>query len=204
MADTQPQRFTSFISALPWILYLALPWLGYPNVGVVAALVAGLFPTLLAKARGHSVKLVDWTMLVFFVVAALATIPGGRSAALFTRYNYVIVWVLFSAMAWITIAAGAPFTIQFARESTPREAWNTPLFKRVNLVISTMWGSAFTTNLIVSMMALQLPNAATILQIGVPIATIVGAIMFTKRYTAIVRAQPRGVVAPAESRNSSV
>ncbi|WP_186296501.1 DUF3159 domain-containing protein [Mycobacterium tilburgii] len=33
-----------------------------------------------------------------------------------------------------------PFTEQYARESTPREAWQHPAFKRANRVLTLVWG----------------------------------------------------------------
>ncbi len=39
--------------------------------------------------------------------------------------------------------ARMPFTIQYAREETPREHWHNPVFIRINYVITGAWGVAF-------------------------------------------------------------
>jgi hypothetical protein len=35
-----------------------------------------------------------------------------------------------------------PFTEQFARESVPQAEWSSPIFKKINRVLSTRWGVA--------------------------------------------------------------
>ncbi len=37
-----------------------------------------------------------------------------------------------------------PFTIAYAKDTTPQEHWDSPLFKRINNVITAAWASAFT------------------------------------------------------------
>jgi hypothetical protein len=47
-----------------------------------------------------------------------------------------------------TIAARRPFTLPYAKEQTPQEHWDSPLFLRVNYVISAVWAGAFTFSVI--------------------------------------------------------
>ena len=43
----------------------------------------------------------------------------------------------------ISMAIGRPFTLQYAREQVPQEAWSSPVFIRTNYVISAAWALAF-------------------------------------------------------------
>ena len=46
--------------------------------------------------------------------------------------------------AWLTMLIRKPFTIAYAKDTTPQEHWDSPLFKRINNVITAVWASAFT------------------------------------------------------------
>ena len=85
----------------------------------------------------------------------------------------------------------APFTEQYARESAPREAWNSPEFKRTNVVLTAMWGAAFAVNALLGVIAQQTdsPTAREWLNWILPIALIVGAFKFTAWYAEHARAR---------------
>ena len=42
-----------------------------------------------------------------------------------------------------------PFTLAYAKDTTPREHWDSPLFLRINYVISAVWAGAFLFSAIV-------------------------------------------------------
>ncbi len=44
-----------------------------------------------------------------------------------------------------------PFTLQYAKESTPEEYWATPLFLHINYVITAVWALAFTWSAVVGL-----------------------------------------------------
>ncbi len=46
--------------------------------------------------------------------------------------------------AWLTMLIRKPFTMAYAKDTTPQEHWDSPLFKRINNVITAVWASAFT------------------------------------------------------------
>ena len=48
-----------------------------------------------------------------------------------------------TALVFASILLGHPFTESYARETTPREFWNTAEFHQTNRVISAVWGLAF-------------------------------------------------------------
>lgn len=196
MAETKPPRIETLSGALPWILYFALPYAGLPLAAVLAGLAAALYPTAYAAARGRDVKLVDWTTLGFFAIGTIASAAGTSATAAFLHYNYVLMWILFGAMAWGSLLVGKPFTLQFARRSTPPEVWNTPLFHHANVIITLAWATAFTLDLLVALIALRLSRAAAIAAQIFQFVPMAGAVVFMKQYRATLQ-QQRAVPAQA-------
>ena len=43
----------------------------------------------------------------------------------------------------VSLAIGMPFTLQYARESVPKEFWTVPLFITTNQRITAAWAAAF-------------------------------------------------------------
>jgi magnesium-transporting ATPase (P-type) len=133
-----------FIGFAPWIL---LSVVGGPGrVALAAGLACGL-AVLLAVAgavAGLRPKVLDVTAIVFFgaltVVAALADAGLRHWLGL---WSAELCNAAIAVVAGVSIAARAPFTLQYARETTDREYWNTPLFLRINFVITAVWAVVF-------------------------------------------------------------
>ena len=170
---------------LPWVLFFALSRTGLPRAGVIAGLLVALYPTGAQAVRGLSVKAPDWTTLAFFTVAAVSVIVGGSTLLLFWKYSLVVVWVLFAGMAWASILFGEPFTLQYARETTPPEFWQHPVFVRTGLILTLVWAGVFTLNLAIAGAAVG-PINPPWFAIVLPMLTVVGAFVFTARYAAAV------------------
>jgi magnesium-transporting ATPase (P-type) len=124
----------------PWIL---LAVVDSPHRVVLAAGLAGGLGAVLCAAgalTGKRPKLLDITAIIFF--GALAVSAALVSAG--TRH-WLGVWseelsdVAIAAVALVSLALRRPFTLQYARETTDRAYWNTPLFMRINYVITSVW-----------------------------------------------------------------
>ena len=50
---------------------------------------------------------------------------------------------------WSRCWFARPFTLAYAKDTTPREHWDSPLFLRINYVISAVWAGAFLFSAIV-------------------------------------------------------
>ena len=66
-------------------------------------------------------------------------------------YMSLLVNVTLTAIAWGSLLAGTPFTIQYAREQVAPEFWSSPLFVRINQYITGIWGLAFFLSALVSL-----------------------------------------------------
>jgi hypothetical protein len=81
-----------------------------------------------------------------------------------------------------------PFTEQFARESVPQAQWSSPIFKKINRVLSTGWGLAI-FRIGVSRVAAAAVNGHTtrrlpdiLLGLVIPVVIIVYMLKFSKSY----------------------
>lgn len=177
-------------SSVIWFVYGFLAGFGRWPFAVGFGLIAGLCLVVIVLISAKIVvKLTDWTLVGYFAIAAAATFVVPIHA--FPRYASVVIWSMFSVMTWASILIGRPFTLQFARESAPREHWESPEFLRTNLIISAFWGMAFLLNLVLVIIALTPADHLLVTGVIAPILSLVGASIFTSRYTRIVRARAR-------------
>jgi len=88
-----------------------------------------------------------------------------------------------------------PFTLQYAREQTPQEFWNTPVFIRTNYIITAVWTLAFLVTTAADATATFNKKFPLSLDIGVGLAALALAVIFTARYPVLVRARVQRTLA---------
>jgi hypothetical protein len=128
----------------PWILYSLVE--GENRLELSAAVALGLAVVILAInwIKGSSPKMLEYSDVVYF--AGLAIVVAFSSAA---THDWLELWggeVANVALLVITLGSvliRRPFTLQYAREDTPREFWDQPEFLRVNYLITWVWIAAF-------------------------------------------------------------
>jgi hypothetical protein len=148
----KPCIVVSYLGFIAWLAYGAMIAGGYRIAAASAG--AGIMLAILAgENRRGSVKIIDCTSLGFFALAFAALLTGGEHH--FMRYEVILAWGVFAAVAWVTILIGFPFTTQYAREQAPRELWNAPLFRQVNLRLTTVWALIFTIDTLLAILALR-------------------------------------------------
>ncbi len=180
------------ISGTAWIFIAFIPWIAYwvlsgPNLtipGILAALVVSLAINGY-RLREGGIKLMDAVTLAFFALHLIFNLVLRND--LFDRYGSALVYVALAGMAWGSLIARSPFTYQYARDDWPREFWNQPLFRRVNEIITIVWGVIFTLDLALAFVAIALPDYkilfAAILPNVMLAPGIVFSIVFPKWYT---------------------
>jgi hypothetical protein len=127
------------IGFLPWIILAVLGnrWFA---LALVLALAAAAVTTV-RQVRGRSLKILDTITFAFFLFV-LVGVVGFRWMTLAT-YMSLLANATLTAIAWGSLLAGAPFTIQYAREQVAPEFWHSPLFIRTNQHITAVWGLDF-------------------------------------------------------------
>lgn len=91
-------------------------------------------------------------------------------------------------IAAASIAIRNPFTLQYAREQVPKELWDNPLFLRTNYIITGVWTAAFAVMMGADTITTFTPHIPLTLDVAAGLAALAGAIVFTVRYPAYVRA----------------
>lgn len=107
----------------------------------------------------------------------LVGVVGFRWMVLAT-YMSLLVNVTLTAIAWGSLVAGVPFTIQYARQQVAPEFWNSPLFIRINQYITAVWGIDFFLSTLVSLYR-QVSGDQSLASQYAPVVFSVGAAVFT-------------------------
>jgi hypothetical protein len=152
------------VGFIPWILFWVIGGPSTWETAAIAALLAALIIMVLNLDPGPSasgpaaageqagryrldfskIKLLDVATVIFFagfVVAALVT--SRPDVAALDRYSQALSSGALGLIALGSIVFGHPFTIDYAKQTTSPEYWQTPLFKRINLVLSAVWAGVF-------------------------------------------------------------
>jgi hypothetical protein len=170
-----------FVGFAPWIIFwvVAAPstW-EYATLGALIAAVILAVP----DAQHRRLKLLDVATIGFFAVfSLLAVFLDAADLDWLEDYSQAISSGVLAVLVLGSLAF-VPFTEQYARESTPREVWDTPLFKQVNRVLTAVWGLVFAISAILGVIAQNVDSGQDWLNWIIPIALIVGAFKFTARY----------------------
>jgi hypothetical protein len=128
----------------PWILYSIVE--GEGRLELSAALALGLAVVILFVNwfRGSSPKMLEFSDVVYFAgLAVLVAFASEGTRTWLELWGGEVANVALFLLVFGTVVVRRPFTLQYARESTPEEYWHTPQFLHVNYVITWAWVAAF-------------------------------------------------------------
>jgi hypothetical protein len=83
-----------------------------------------------------------------------------------------------------TLVVRKPFTLPYAKEDAPEEFWDSPVFLRINYVISSVWAAAFAFTSIVGFIGIAVLKNVEDFWTGwvLQLAAIFFAVAFTEFY----------------------
>jgi carotenoid cleavage dioxygenase len=121
-------------SFLPWLIFFVLSSFNHAWVGAFAAVICYII--VYGKKVTH-LKVLDRFSSVFFLVSAfimlfLSPIWYVKNLEYFSN-GFLALFILY------TILIQKPFTIEYAKESTPASKWNSTEFYKINNTISLAW-----------------------------------------------------------------
>jgi uncharacterized membrane protein len=172
------------VGFLPWII-LAVLGSRWFLLSLVLALATSTVTTV-RQFRNRSLKILDTVTFAFFLFVAIGVI-GFRWMVL-GIYMSLLVNVTLMAIAWGSLLAGVPFTIQYAREQVAQEFWHTPLFIRINQSITAVWGLDFFLSALVSLYRHETGDRSLISQYAWVLFSL-GAALFTVYFPTWYRAR---------------
>jgi hypothetical protein len=165
----------------PFIVFAVLDRIADPLIGLAAAtLVSAGLLVRDAISRNHTAKVLEIGTLILFGGLAAYTFFMQTAWSVFGVRLCVDAGLLIVVL--VSIAIRRPFTIQYARETTPPEIWATPEFIRTNYVITAVWALAFVLMVIADVILVYVPHLPPKVGILVTVLALVGAIKFTSWY----------------------
>ena len=201
------------VGFIPWILFWVVGGPSTWETAAIAALAAAVLVLALSVDLGplaartapgagprqrldlSHLKLLDVATVAFFAALTVAGIVTSRpDAAVLDRYAQTISSGALGIIALVSILAGHPFTVDYAREQAPPQYWHTPLFRRINQVLTGAWAAVFLICAALGFWAQQtgVKGLRDWLNWYIPIALIFLAFRFTSWYPDQVRPAPAG------------
>ncbi|MFW5735365.1 MAG: hypothetical protein ACOCWR_09920 [Oceanidesulfovibrio sp.] len=169
------------VSFAPWILFWiisaphSLSWL---RIAIIVALVASVIMGVLKLSRG----VLLWSGLAYFVAATFFV--AYLENMWFIHHLGVLASAALFMGALITMVMGRPFTEDFARQSAPPEAWNTPQFRRGCYMTTAVWLLVFFLNLAMNVWKLMQPDTSGSLLNGLEVVFIASGMLYSNWYSA--------------------
>jgi len=187
-------KFGFVLGFVPWIVFSlvaqrldanGVAWSA--TIAVVMTVVA-----LVAAKRKHGPTFLNVASLVLFGLIAVVGFVGGPGVDRWLfEWGRPLVGVVLGLLVLAT-APVRPFTEEYARQSVPREYWGSPTFRRINTVLSAVWGAGILVIGLAAVAVTALDAQATdatrnntvdlLLNWVVPIAVLWGAMKVTATY----------------------
>lgn len=177
------EKMSVVLGFAPWIAFSVLCG---PSTWEWAALTALVLTVALAVPdwrRSREIGVLDAGSAAFFATLAVLALALDRPELQWLEDRAQLI----SGIAITVIAVGSllvrrPFTEHYARQSTPREYWGSPQFRRINVVITAVWAGTFALQALCDAVVVAAPNASDLFNWVLPTLLLVAAIKFTIWY----------------------
>lgn len=169
-----------FLNVFPWIIYWLFISFNKIEMAAISGLITTLIVILLDSMKKLHIKILQLGGLIFFLILS--------SLYFFIDLNKIGKWggaigeVAITLIIFISILIKKPFSIQFAKETTPKEVWDTKRFLHINYVISWVWFFALLINSIFSFLFVTIMPVKTWVNWVVALSFVAFAIIFTNIY----------------------
>jgi hypothetical protein len=173
------------LALTPFIVFFVVMRMVSPLAGLAAAFVVSLLLGIRQWRRGESVKVLEVGSLALFGALVLYTLIAAPDWTVATVRLAVDGGLL--AIVLVSLAIGMPFTLQYARESVPKELWTSPIFMTTNQRITGVWAAAIAVMTVADAAAHYVEAIPLWMDIAASIIAFAGAVWFTRWYPAVVR-----------------
>jgi hypothetical protein len=162
-----------------------------PGSTQIALLAAAIVSLLVGYQRLKRGFYLDWANILMFFLAFVCF--SVLNITLIAEYMRVVIYFVLMLVAFGSLLAGVPFTLQYARDMTDKSRWDNPVFLSVNRFMTGAWGGIFTINLLlVTYSKTGMGSAAQAAGLLVWVFLAAG-ILFTLLYPEYIRKKtPRG------------
>ncbi|HTQ50274.1 MAG TPA: hypothetical protein VMJ12_06150 [Candidatus Acidoferrales bacterium] len=165
----------------PFLIFALVDRFVSPVAGLASGAVVALALVVRdAMSRSKKVKVLEaGTVILFGALAAWALFGKMPSSIIWARLCVDAGLLL---IVLVSMAIRQPFTLQYARETTPETVWATPEFIRVNYVITAVWAAAFAVMVAADLVMFYMPDVPMKIGIWITIIAIYAAVKFTSWY----------------------
>jgi hypothetical protein len=168
-------------SFAPWVVFLVTARITSFKAAIGFGAVAGIVVFARAVSR-RRVHMLDVASTVYFVALGAIVVslnPGHLDT--WSRYAQAGSHAALTVLVFGSILLDHPFTESYARETTPRELWNTDAFHEINRRISMVWGLAFLVGTVSLIVAGAVDYREALLRVVVPFGALFYAYTYTER-----------------------
>ena len=124
--------------------------------------------------------ILTWTNLVLFSALLVAIGPFGQTWII--PYEGIIIYGTLAAISFVSIFAGKPFTLQYARSMVDQKLWDNSFFIKSNYLITGVWGCVFLINTGLSAVGLVFQGVLFTITHAATYLALAGGILFTVKY----------------------
>jgi len=164
----------------PWISLWIIAW-GHSLFRLqLAIVIAALLVAVMAITRLHR-GVILWAGVLFFSAALVGVV--WLKNLWFIAHMTVLAHGTLCLFTWLSILTRRPFTLDYARQNTPKELWDHPVLVRTCYVVAIVWGVVFALNALFGIYLLRHEIHNEWLHRGVELGLMAFAIVFTSSYT---------------------
>ena len=192
-----------FAGLTPWIVMSLLSGPGRFEESVSTALGLSILFIYLRQRRGGSLKPLEVFEVAYFgTLAVIGLLASDSLITWLEKWSGEMSSLALVAFTFGSLLVGNPFTLPYAKETTPQEYWDSPVFLRVNRVITFGWAMAFTASAVAGLSGNLILDQPDNFWTGwiIPIGAMLFAFSFTEWYPDVVSARaPRPPGEPLEA-----
>lgn len=164
---------------LPWILFAAIFGKNGKDslIAIIVALIVCIKTERVHLRKGFILSwgTISYFALLFFLVV-VAKIPW------VIDNTSMLSNLALALIAWISLFIGQPFTLQYAREQTPKQIWHTQGFIKVNQILTTVWGIIFLFSVLLHYIRIYIPQSEALLYPILSYGSIILGLWITKKF----------------------
>ena len=191
-----------FAGLTPWIAMALLSGPGRFEEAVCTALGLSILFTYLSHRRGSSLKPLELFEIAYFgILTVIGLLASEDLITWLEKWSGEMSSLALVVFTFGSLLVGNPFTLPYAKETTPEEYWNSPIFLRVNRIITLVWALSFTVSAAAGLYGDLILDQPDNFWTGwiIPIGAMLFAFSFSEWYPDVASAQaPRAPGEPAE------
>ena len=167
---------------VPLIVYGALTVISSVTIALAAATVAAIVVGWTDLQKG---MILSWANLVLF--GSMLVAIGILDMTWIIPYMGILIYAALASVTFSSIFLKKAFTLQYARGMVDKALWDNPLFIRVNVFMTGIWGGIFSINAGLSAIELITPGLAGRIFQVVTYIVLISGIIFTMGYPGHIR-----------------